>query len=65
MARTPRHTNLESREARSRLAPRYQPYWHLLDQGCYVGYFKGVDLGIWIARFVRGTKTEERLFPRE
>ncbi len=47
-------TNLESREARSRLVPRHAPYWHLLDQGCDLGYYKGEDLGVWIARFLRG-----------
>ena len=56
MARALQHTNLESREARGRLAPRHEPYWHLLDRGCHLGYFKGGELGIWIARFIRGRR---------
>ena len=55
MARSAQHANLESREARNRLAPCHKPYWHLLDQGCDLGYYKGEDLGVWIARFPRGS----------
>ena len=47
-------SNLESREARSRLVPRHKPYWHGLDRGCDLGYYKGKELGVWIARFPRG-----------
>ena len=54
MARSAQDASLESREARSRLAPRRKPYWHLLDHGCELGYYKGEDLGVWIARFPRG-----------
>ena len=63
MAKSLEHTNLENREARNRLAPRHQPYWHLLDQDCCVGYFKGTETGIWIARFVRrnGEHIDQRL----
>ncbi len=63
MARSAQDTNLESREARSRLALRHKPYWHLLDQGCDLGYYKGEDLGVWVARFPRGTgrDTEKRV----
>ena len=43
-------TNLETRADRDRLGPRHKPYWHVLDQGCQLGYYKGKDLGIWIAR---------------
>ena len=54
MAATALDTNLESREARSLLAFRHKPYWRLLDQGCQLGYYKGEDLRVWIARFPRG-----------
>ena len=54
MARSAQDANVESREARSRLAPRYDPYWRLLNKGCHLGYYKGKELGIWVARFPRG-----------
>ena len=63
MARTVQDTNLESPEARSQLAPRHKPYWHLLNQGCHLGYYKGEELRVWIARFPRGQGryTEQRV----
>ena len=63
MARPAKDANLESREARSRLAPRHKPYWHSLDHGCELGYYKGEDLGVWIARFPRrkGRYAEQRV----
>ena len=54
MTATALDTNLESREARNRLVPRHMPYWHRLDQGCQLGYYKGEGLGVWIGRFPRG-----------
>ena len=56
-------TNLESRVARDRLAPGHKPYWHVLGQGCQLGYYKGKDLGIWIARLPlgKGRFVEHRL----
>ena len=63
MARSAQDAELESREARSRLAPRREPYWRSLDTGCHLGYYKGEDLGVWIARLSRGKgrDTEERV----
>ncbi len=63
MARSAQDANLESREARSRLGPCHKPYWHLLDQGCGLRYYKGEDLGVWIARFPRrkGRYAEQRV----
>ncbi len=46
--------NLENREVRSRLTSRQDPYWRLLDTGRYLGYYKGSELRIWIARLSRG-----------
>ncbi len=62
-AQDAKDTNLESREARSRLAPRQDPYWRLLDKGCHLGYYKGSELRLWIARLSRGRgrDTEERV----
>ncbi len=56
-------TNLETRAARDRLAIRHKPYWRALNQGCQLGYYKGKDLGIWIARLPQGKGrfTEHRL----
>ena len=56
-------TNLESREARSLLAPRHKPYWHLLDQGRHLGYYKENESRIWIALYFRskGRYAEQRI----
>ncbi len=54
MVRTEQDANLESREARSRLAPCHKPYWHLLDQGCHLGYYKGKESRVWISRYFQG-----------
>ncbi len=54
MARTVRDTNLDTRTARMRLAPRHKPYWRKIDQGSHVGYYKGQRGGAWIARYFLG-----------
>ncbi len=54
MARSATDAELESRAARGRLAPRQEPYWHSLDKGCHLGYYKGRESRIWIARLSRG-----------
>ncbi len=54
MARSAQAADLESREARGRLAPRQEPYWRSLDNGCHLGYYKGSELRLWIARLSRG-----------
>ncbi len=54
VARSARDAELESRAARSRLAPRQEPYWRWLDKGCHLGYYKGSELRLWIARLSRG-----------
>ena len=53
-AQDAKDANLENPEARSRLAARQDPYWRLLDKGCHLGYYKGSELRIWIARWSRG-----------
>ncbi len=62
-AQDAKDAELESREARSCLAPRQDPYWRLLDKGCHLGYYKGSELRLWIARSSRGKgrDTEERV----
>ena len=68
MARTLRDTNLETREARRRLAGHHKPYWRLLDPGRHLGYYKGKRTkrersGSWIARYFlgEGRYSEQRL----
>ena len=53
-AQDAKEADLESREARGRLAPRQAPYWRWLDKGCHLGYYKGSELRLWIARLSRG-----------
>jgi integrase len=51
MARTVRDTNLETRAARLRLAPRRKPYWRLLESGLHLGYRRTKEGGgSWVAR---------------
>ena len=54
MTATIEEVELDSRQARDRLAPRQRPYWQMLDEGGALGYFKGQGSGVWIARFTRG-----------
>ena len=54
MTATIEEVELDSRQARDRLAPRNRPYWKMLDEGGALGYFEGRESGVWIARFVRG-----------
>ncbi len=54
MTRSARDADLEDREARNRLASRREPYWRALDTGRHLGYYKGSELRIWIARWSRG-----------
>ena len=54
MANSAQDAKLENREVRSRLTSRQDPYWCLLDTGRYLGYYKGSELRIWIARLSRG-----------
>ncbi len=63
VARSARDAELESREARRGLAPRQEPYWRWLDKGCHLGYYKGSELRLWIARLSpgRGRDREERV----
>jgi len=63
MARTVQDTNLDTRQARTRLTARHKPYWRLLDQGCHLGYYKGKRSTAWIARYFlgQGRYAEQRL----
>jgi integrase len=50
MPRTARNAKLDTRSARSKLAERREPYWHVLSKGCALGYRRGANGGNWIAR---------------
>ncbi len=50
MARLVRDSRLESREARSRLKSRKEPYWKLISEGIHLGYYRGDRGGMWHAR---------------
>ena len=48
-----RHVNdyyLGTREARSKLARRHNPYWREITPGLHIGYRKGKRGGVWIGR---------------
>jgi hypothetical protein len=55
VARRVRDTNLETRTARLRLAPRRKPYWRVLESGLHLGYrrLKGGS-GSWVSRRFMG-----------
>jgi hypothetical protein len=50
MGRLVRDSRLESREARSRLKARKEPYWRLVSEGIHLGYYRGDRGGMWHAR---------------
>src|SRR5262245_44082636 len=54
MARRPKDSRIETREARVRLAQRYEPYWRQVAPGLAVGYVRGARGGVWRARVAAG-----------
>ena len=53
MARIRKSANLGTREARSALRARQEPYWHRIEQGLFLGYRKTKAGGRWIVRRYR------------
>jgi len=53
MARIRKSANLGTREARSALRARQEPYWHRIEQGLFIGYRKSKAGGRWIVRRYR------------
>jgi integrase len=52
MSRTIRNQRLDSRDGRSKLAVRREPYWVKIARGWHLGYRKiASDHGTWIARY--------------
>jgi integrase len=49
----PRQTTVRvnTKTARQQLAQRVEPYWHMISQGCALGFRKGKRNGSWVARF--------------
>ena len=49
MARTVKDAKLETPSARTKLAPRHEPYWKSIDGGMHIGYRKGKLRVSWLA----------------
>jgi hypothetical protein len=56
LARSARHSSLETRTARARLPARRTPYFAKIAKGLRLGYYRGAVSGSWVASFYRGTK---------
>jgi hypothetical protein len=50
MARMQKNARLQSREARSKLPVAKEPYWHSVERGRHLGYYKGSEGGSWWLR---------------
>lgn len=59
MPRAAKDTKLDTREARSRLKVRKEPYWRSVMPGLFLGYRSNKTGGVWIARVRRGDGYEE------
>lgn len=55
MPRKVRHSDIENRTARRKLAVQHKPYYRLISQGKHLGYRKGKTGGVWIARRYSGS----------
>jgi integrase len=55
MARIRKSATLDTREARTALRTRQEPYWHRIEQGLFLGYRKSKAGGRWIVRRYRAT----------
>jgi integrase len=52
MARTSTNPRIINRTVRAKLAPRRDPYWHLIAEGQHIGYRRIADAtGTWVARY--------------
>lgn len=62
MPRAAKDSKLDTREARTRLKIRREPYWRSVMPGLFLGYRRGKTGGVWVARSRAGTGyTEARL----
>jgi integrase len=60
MARQQRNVRLQTREARSQLAISSEPYWHEIQRGRALGYYKGTHGGSWWLREYRDGRYYKR-----
>ena len=60
MARTVTDAKLESRTARSKLVIRKKPFYRSLEPGRHIGYYKGAQGGVWLARLNDAGKYREQ-----
>jgi len=56
LARSARHSSLETRTARARLPMRRTPYFAKIAKGLRLGYYRGAVSGSWVASFYGGIK---------
>jgi len=61
MARQPRDPRLQTRDARRKLPPAHEPYWHELRRGLHVGYRRGRRGGVW---YLKEVKEDRRISRR-
>lgn len=50
MARLPKNAKIQTREARSKLKARGEPYWFQIHDGLFVGYRRGKTKRTWVLR---------------
>lgn len=55
MPRAAKDSKLDTREARTRLKMRREPYWRSVMPGLFLGYRRGKTGGVWVARTRQGT----------
>lgn len=60
MDRQIRDARLETRNARTRLKQRHEPYWRLIESGLHLGYRKGPRGGVWIMRTYDGSAYQKQ-----
>ncbi len=62
MSRQHRNARLLTRDARSKLKPNKEPYWHDVERGRSIGYYRGGDGGSWWLReYIGGAYRKRRL----
>jgi integrase len=60
MARLPRDSRIETRDARRKLKANRHPYWRQVNVGVFIGYAKGGKRSTWIARWREGSGYREK-----
>ena len=62
MARQQRDARLQTRDARRKIPPANEPYWHELRRGLHVGYRRGRRAGVWhLKEVTHGRRVSRRL----